>query len=198
MNYARFRFQFQVPVPGSASRIAVSLYRFLVVALLRTCEIIFLYFFKVWNFNNDGSINEIDIDGTAKTVSFSSDGVQVIIGCEDFCVFFWDWQKRDASLKKVILPAFPTVHIACDPNMIYTCSWNLHVCKINLDSLQISTVRHGLAAPLISPDGKTVIRWVMNEFICRYIFTGIEVKYNAGGYITNYLKLVILINGSLE
>ena len=152
----------------------------------------------MWNFHNGSDINEIDIHGSPVIVRFSFDGVKVIIGCEDNHLFIWDWHKRDASLKNVILPAFPTVEIACDSNMIYTCSENMHVCKINLGSLQVSNVHQGLTAPIISPNGKTVIRGEMNEFICYDILTERDVKYNAGEYITNYLKLLNMINGSLE
>ena len=155
-------------------------------------------FFKVWNFHNGSDINEIDIHGRPVIVRFSFDGVKVIIGCEDNHLFIWDWQKRDASLKNVILPAFPTVEIACDSDMIYTCSWNMHVCKINLGSLQVSNVYQGVLAPIISPNGKTIISGVMNELICYDISTGGNVRYNAGGYITNYLNLPNMINASLE
>ena len=153
----------------------------------------------MWNFHDGSDINEIDIDGTPVIVRFSFDGRQVIIGCEDEHLFIWDWQKRDASLKNVILPALHTVEIACDANMIYTCSRNMHVCKINLESLQVSNVYEGLIAPMIiSPNGKTVIRGVMNEFICWDISTRRDVKYDAGEYITNYMNLLNMINESLE
>jgi len=74
----------------------------------------------------------------------------------------------------------------------------MHVCKVSLGSLQAWTVHQGLAAPVISPDGKTVILGGMNEIICRNISTRAEIKYNSGGYITNYLKILIMINGLLE
>ena len=154
--------------------------------------------FKVWNFHDGSGINKIDIDGKPVIVRFSFDGVRVIIGCKDNHLFIWDWQKRDASLKDVLLPALHTVEIACDSNIIYTCSRNMHVCKINLGSLQVSNVCQGLPAPIISPNGKTVIRGVVNEFICWDIFTRGEVKYNTGGYIANDLNLLNMINGSLE
>ena len=152
----------------------------------------------MWNFHDGSDINEIDIDGTPVIVRFSFDGMQVIIGCEDNHLFIWDWQKRDASLKNVILPAFYTFEMACDANMIYTCSRDMHVCKINLESLQVSNVRQGLPAPIISPNGKTVIRGVMNEFNCQDISTRKHVEYDAGEYKTNYLNLINMINGSLE
>ena len=153
----------------------------------------------MWNFHNGSDINEIDIDGTPVIVRFSFDGMQVIIGCEDYHLFIWDWQKRDASLKNVILPALHTVEIAFDSNMIFTCSKNMHVCKINLRSLQVSTnVCQGLLAPIISPNAKTVISGVMNELICCDISTRREVNYKAGEYITNYLNLLNMINASLE
>ena len=151
----------------------------------------------MWNFHNGSDINEIDIHGRPVIVRFSFDGVKVIIGCEDNHLFIWDWKKRDASLKNVILPAFLTVKIACDSDMIYTCSGNMHVCKINLRSLQVSSVRQGLPAPIILPNGKTVISGVMNKFIC-YMSTEEDVEYNAGEYITNYLNLLNMINGSLQ
>ena len=131
-------------------------------------------------------------------VGFSFEGEQVIIGCKDNHLFIWDWHNCDASLKNVILPAFPTVEIACDSNMIYTCSENMHVCKINLRSLQVSNVCQGLPASIISPNGKTLIHGAMNEFICWDISTEEDLKYNAGEYITNYLNLLNMINGSLE
>ena len=152
----------------------------------------------MWNFHNGSDINEIDIHGRPVIVRFSFDGMQVIIGCEDYHLFIWDWQKRDAPLKNVILPELHTVEIACDSNMIFTCSRNMHVCKINLRSLQISNVCHGLPAPIISPNGKTVISRIMNEFICYDVSTRREVNYNAGEYIKNYLNFLNIINGSLE
>ena len=159
----------------------------------------------MWNFHDGSGINEIDIKineidvcGTPVIVRFSFDGMQVIIGCKDNQLFIWDWQNRDASLKKVILPALDTLEIACDSNMIYTCSRNLHVCKINLESQQVSNVCQGLPAPIISPNGKTVICGVTNEFICWDISAERCVKYDAGEYITNYMNLLNMINGSLE
>ena len=152
----------------------------------------------MWNFHNGSDIHEIDIRGTPVIVRFSFDGVQVIIGCEDNHLFIWDWQKRDASLINVILPALHTVEIACDSNMIFTCSWNMYICKINLRSLQVSNVYQGLPAPIISPNGKTVISGIVNEFNCYDISTRRKVKYNGGEYITNYLNLLNMINGSLE
>lgn len=129
-------------------------------------------------------------------VRFSSDGTKVIIGCKNDRVFIWDWQKRDASLKEVILPVFGTVEIACDRNMIYTCSWNMHVCKIDLGSLQISTVRQGLPRPVVSPDGKAILFGTLQENVFLYceLLTGRDVKYNAGGYMENYFKLLIIIS----
>ena len=38
----------------------------------------------------------------------------------------------------------------------------------------------------------------MNELICHDISTLGNVRYNAGEYITNYLNLLNMINGSLE
>ena len=143
-------------------------------------------------------MNEINIPGRPVIVRFSFDGVQVIIGFEDNHLFIWDWQKRYASLKNVILPAFCTVEIACDSDMIYTCSGNMHVCKINLRSLHVSSVCQGLPAPIISPNGITVISVKTNGFICRDISTKREVNYKAGEYITNYLNLLNMINGSLQ
>ena len=148
----------------------------------------------MWNFHDGSDINEIDIDGTPVIVRFSFDGMQVIIGCEDNRLFIWDWQKRDASLKNVILPALYTFEMACDANMIHTCSRDMHVCKINLESLQVSNVRQGLPAPIISPNCKTVIRGVMNEFNCRDISTLIDDEYDAGEYKANYLNLLNMIN----
>ena len=152
----------------------------------------------MWNFHNGSDINEIDIRVRPVIARFSFDGVQVIIRCEDYHLFIWDWQKRDAPLKNVILPELHAVEIACDSNMIFTCSRNMHVCKINLRSLQVSNVCQVLPAPIISPNGKTVIIGVMNEFICWDVSTERKVKYNAGEYITNYLNLLNMINRSLQ
>ena len=127
------------------------------------------------------AINEIDIDGTPEIVRFSSDGLQVIIGCKDYRLFIWDWHKRDTSLEIIILPTFHRVEIACDRSLIYTCSRNMHVCKVNLDSLQVSTVRQGLAARVISQNGEAVILVAMYEIICWKHLSRRKVKYNAGG-----------------
>ena len=142
----------------------------------------------MWNLSNGDEIDRIDAGDTLEIVRFSSDGVQVIIGCKDDLVFFWDWQIRDAPLKRVILPSLWTVEIACDSNMIYTCSRDMHVCKIDVGSQRISTVHEGLPAPIISPDGKGVFAGTLqkNEFRCwEYLKekgkNGV-VKYDAGGY----------------
>ena len=137
---------------------------------------------KVWNLKDGSVCNKIDIDNKTlvEFVRFSSSGEQVVIGCNDSCVFTWDLQQPGAFWKKVILPSFDIVEIAFEESMIYTCSSDMHVCEINLGSGQVSTVRQGLAATVISPNGETVIRGKMNKIICWDVLTNVENKYNAG------------------
>ena len=129
-------------------------------------------------------IIRIECNNVPEIVRFSYEGKHVIIGCEDNRVLVWDWRK----LKEVTLPAdMQTVEIACHPNILYMCSSDLYVCKINLRTLQVSTVHQGmpeLPAPVLSPDGKDVLfgEREKNGFLYWNNLTGSTVKHNAGGY----------------
>ena len=142
--------------------------------------------------SNGSEINEIDSDAKPRIVRFSSDALQVIIGCEYNRVRIWDWQKCPASLKEVLLPVFCTLEIACDQNVLYTCSTDMHVCKISLNSLKMSTVRQGLPVPIILPYGNGILLGSLynNKFLHWEIPTFPLVHINAGGYIRDNLKLL--------
>ena len=107
-------------------------------------------------------ITGIELDNKAVLVRFCTDGRLVIIGCEDERVVIWDWQNCDKK-RVVTLPSpFTTfAEIACEGNIIYTCSRNMEVCQIDLGSLEVSAVRQG-AYPnctpvVVLPDGKKVL-----------------------------------------
>ena len=127
-------------------------------------------------------INGIDSDEEPRIVCFSSDGTQVIIGCENHCVSIWDWQNRDAPLNNVILPAFDTVEITCDGNMIYTCSSSMIVCQIDLSSLKVSIVRVRERPVVILPDGKAILSgiFINSSFVYEELSSKRKIKYNAG------------------
>ena len=119
-------------------------------------------FFKVWDLLDGNEISGIELDNKAVLVRFCTDGRLVIIGCEDERVVIWDWQNYDKK-RVVTLPSpFTTfAEIACEGNIIYTCSRNMKVCQIDLGSLEVSAVRQGPypnCTPLVVlPDGKTVL-----------------------------------------
>ena len=111
----------------------------------------------------DGNeITAIELDNKAVLVRFCTDGRLVIIGCEDERVVIWDWQNCDKK-RVVTLPSpFTTfAEIACEGNIIYTCSRNMKVCQIDLGSLEISAVRQGpypnCTPVVVLPDRKTVL-----------------------------------------
>jgi WD40 repeat protein len=111
----------------------------------------------------DGNeIAGIELANKAELVRFCTDGRLVIIGCEDERVVIWDWQNYDKN-RVVTLPSpFTTfAEIACEGNIIYTCSRNMKVCQIDLGSLEVSTVRQGpypnCTPVVVLPDGKTVL-----------------------------------------
>ena len=111
----------------------------------------------------DGNeITGIELDNKAELVRFCTDGRLVIIGCEDERVVIWDWQNYDKK-RVVTLPSpFTTfAEIACEGNIIYTCSRNMKVCQIDLGSLEVSTVRQGpypnCTPVVVLPDGNTVL-----------------------------------------
>ena len=126
-------------------------------------------------------INGIDSDEQPRIACFSPDGTQVIIGCRNNRVSIWDWQNRDAPLNNVILPAFYTVEITCDGNMIYTCSSSMVVCQIDLGSLKVSIVRQGLLV-VILPDGEAILSGISTDssFVYEELSSERQIKYNAG------------------
>ena len=125
-------------------------------------------------------INGIDSDEEPRIVRFSSDATQVIIGCRNNRVSIWDWQNRDAPLNNVILPAFNTVEITCDGNMIYTCSSSMVVCQIDLSSLKVSIVRE--RPVVILPDGKAILSGIFanSSFVYEELSSKRKIRYNAG------------------
>ena len=111
----------------------------------------------------DGNeITGIEFDNKAELVRFSTDGRLVIIGCEDERVVIWDWQNYDKK-RVVTLPSpFTTfAEIACEGNIIYTCSRNMKVCQIDLGSLEVSAVRQGpypnCAPMVVLPGGDRIL-----------------------------------------
>ena len=117
----------------------------------------------------DGNeITGIELDNKAELVRFNTDGRLVIIGCEDERVVIWDWQNYDKK-RVITLPSpFTTfAEIACEGNIIYTCSRNMKVCQIDLGSLEISAVRQGpypnCTPVVVLPDGKTVLWGLLDD-----------------------------------
>ena len=112
---------------------------------------------------HDGNeITGIELDNKAVLVRFCTDGRLVIIGCEDERVVIWDWQNYDKKRVVTLPSSFTTfAEIACEGNIIYTCSRNMKVCQIDLGSLEVSAVRQGpypnCTPVVVLPDGKTVL-----------------------------------------
>ncbi len=161
-------------------------------SVLRNMQKTPLKFFKVWDLVEGNEINGIDSEGNEfngiepQIVRFSSDGTQVIIGCKVDRVFIWHWQNRDVPLKSVILPAFSTIELACDGNIIYTCSKYVAICKIDLGSLIVLTIRQGPKAnctpAVVLPDGKAILSGITTDslFIYWELSTMHEIEYIAG------------------
>ena len=119
----------------------------------------------------DGNeITGIELDNKAELVRFCTDGRLVIIGCEDERVVIWDWQNYDKK-RVVALPSpFTTfAEIACEGNIIYTCSRNMKVCQIDLGSLEVSAVRQGpypnCTPVVVLPDDKTVLLGSLDDSV---------------------------------
>ena len=107
-------------------------------------------------------ITGIELDNKAELVHFCMDGRLVIIGCEDERVVIWDWQNYDGKLVVTLPSSFTTfAEIACEGNIIYTCSRNMKVCQIDLGSLKVSTVRQGpypnCAPMVVTPGGNRIL-----------------------------------------
>ncbi len=136
---------------------------------------------------NGNEINGIDLDKNLKAliVCFSSDGTQVLIGYENERISIWDWLSRDAPLKSVILPVSLTIEISCEGNMIYTCSKSMVACRIDLDSLKVSTIRQGpyptYRPVIVLPYGVAALSGTLSDnSLIYWDFDTQEVKYNTG------------------
>jgi WD40 repeat protein len=141
----------------------------------------------VWDLLDGNEITGIKLDNKAVLVRFSSDGRLVIIGCEDERVFIWDWQNYDGKRVVTLPSSFTTfAEIACEGNIIYTCSRNMKVCQIDLGSLEVSAVRQGpypnCTPVVVLPDGKTVLLGSLKH--CGFIRWRLSANgyfiYNAG------------------
>ena len=147
-----------------------------------------LYPLKVWDLLNGREINGIDRDNDPRLVRFNSDGTLVLIGCNNNQVFIWDWVNYDVPLKCVSLPAFTTMDIACGGNVIYTCSRNMEVCQVDVDSLEVSSMSQGpnptCTSMVVLPDGRAVLCGITtsSSFIYWELSTRREIKFNAGVY----------------
>ena len=147
-----------------------------------TCQFVF----QVWDLAHGSEITGIEGDKQSRLVRFSPDGVVVIIGCKNDRIFIWDWQNYDVPIKCIILPAFTTMEIACDRNMIYTCSRNNDVCQFDLGSLQPSTISQGpnptCTSMVILPDGEAILSGITtySVFIYWELSSWREIRYNAG------------------
>ena len=155
------------------------------------------YFFKVWDLLDGNEITGIELDNKAELVRFSSDGRLVIIGCDDERVVIWDWQNCDGKREVTLPSSFATfAEIACDGNIIYTCSRNMKVCQIDLGLLKVSAVRQGLypnCTPMVVlPDGKTVLLGTLeySGFIRWILCNNTHLLYKAGTYT---LKIGVLL-----
>jgi hypothetical protein len=137
----------------------------------------------------DGNeITGIELDNKAELVRFCTDGRLVIIGCEDERVVIWDWQNYDKK-RVVTLPSpFTTfAEIACEGNIIYTCSRNMKVCQIDLGSLEVSAVRQGpypncVMPVVVCPDGDCILFGILESSGFGYwkLSTNASVMCNAG------------------
>ena len=99
----------------------------------------------------------------------------------------------------ISLPAFTTMDIACDRNIIYTCSRNMEVYQIDLASLEVSRFSQGpypnCTSMVVSPDGEAILCGITTEssFIYWELSTRREIKYNAGRWISNVIELRTLL-----
>ncbi len=166
-----------------------ALHRNLLCSVFSVCNVTCkrsLNFLKVWDLLRGSEIAGIDHDNEPRIVRFSSDGMLVIIGCNNNHIFIWDWKKCDVPLMCISLPAFTTMDIACDRNIIYTCSRNMEVYQIDLASLEVSRFSQGpypnCTSMVVSPDGEAILCGITTEssFIYWELSTRREIKYNAG------------------
>lgn len=131
--------------------------------------------------------NVIEADKQARFVCFSPEGELVLIGCKDDRFFIWNWQIYDVPIKCVKLPAFTTMAIACDRNLVYTCSRNSEVCQIDFSSsLQVSTISTGpnpkCTSMVILRSGAAVLSGIPTSSVFIYweLSSWREIRFDAG------------------
>ncbi|XP_028408749.1 apoptotic protease-activating factor 1-like isoform X2 [Dendronephthya gigantea] len=144
-------------------------------------------FIKVWNMESGNETNVIEGDKQARFVCFSPEGELVLIGCKDDRFFMWNWKKYDVPIKCVKLPAFTTMAIACDRNLVYTCGRNSEVCQIDRSSsLQATAISTGpnpnCTSMVILPSGAAVLSGIptYSVFIYWELSSWREIRYDAG------------------
>ena len=86
------------------------------------------------------------------------------------------------------------MEISCDGNVIYTCSRNNEVCKIDLSSFQTSIISRGpnpsCTSMVILPAGEAILSGITtdNVFIYWELSSWREIRYKAGTYHTVYSR----------
>ena len=120
-----------------------------------------------------------------RLVRFNPSGVLVVIGCVNDQVYIWDWQNRE-SPTKVTIPTFTTTEIACDNNVVYTCTRHDEVYQVDPASLQVTKVSQGLntscTSMVILPHGEAILTGIVtsNSFIYWEMSTRREIRHDTG------------------
>ena len=76
----------------------------------------------------------------------------------------------------------------------------MHVCKINIGSLQVSTVRPGMAVSVVLPEGKALLYGTLqdNLLVCWVISTGRKIQYDTGTRLRDGSKWSKLLQANVS
>ncbi|XP_046863829.1 uncharacterized WD repeat-containing protein alr2800-like isoform X2 [Xenia sp. Carnegie-2017] len=139
---------------------------------------------KVWSLLKGREIYGISGDKQSRLVRFNYNDELVLIGCKDNHIFLWDWQNHDQP-KRLTLPSYTTMEIAFQYNMAYTCSRNNEVCKIDLDSLNVTPVSQGpnpsCMKMVVLPKGEAILAGIVTDSVFIYweLSSWREIRYKA-------------------
>ena len=119
-------------------------------------------------------------------VRFNPSGELVVIGCMNDQVCIWDWQNRGARPIKVTIPTFTTTEIACDHNVVYTCTRHDEVYIVDPASLEVTRISQGpntcCTSMVILPHGEAILAGIVtsNSFIYWEMSTRREIRHDTG------------------